>query len=108
MELINSFKRYLINTVPKIVVKDRVAAEAAETMTSRRNGDYYVAASLKIDTFLSYVSYSREIIQRAGITDITTAIDCYTNNFLIPQQYRDAVVQAQRDYIIANFEETNE
>ena len=43
MELINSFKRYLINTVPKIVVKDRVVAEAAETMTSRRNGDYYVA-----------------------------------------------------------------
>ena len=108
MELINSFKRYLINTVPKIVVKDRVAAEAAETMTSRRNGDYYVAASLKIDTFLSYVSYSREIIQRAGITDITTAIACSNNKFLIPQQYRDAVVQAQRDYITANFEETNE
>ena len=108
MELINSFKRYLINTVPKIVVKDRVAAEAAETMTSRRNGDYYVAASLKIDTFLSFVSYSREIIQRAGITDIATAIACSNNKFLIPQQYRDAVVQAQRDYITANFEETNE
>ena len=108
MELINSFKRYLINTVPKIVVKDRVAAEAAETMTSRRNGDYYVAASLKIDTFLSYVSYSREVIQRAGITDISTAIACSNNKFLIPQQYREAVLQAQRDYIIANFEETNE
>ena len=58
MELINSFKRYLVRTVPKLVIKDRVKAEAAETMDSRKAGDQYVTAMLKIDSFLSYHSYS--------------------------------------------------
>lgn len=108
MELINSFKRYLVRTVPKLVIKDRVKAEAAETMDSRKAGDQYVTAMLKIDSFLSYHSFSMKVIQRAGITDVSFAYSCSKNKSLIPMEYRDAVVESQRQEIIDSFEETND
>lgn len=108
MELINSFRRYLLETVPMLVVKDRLAAEAAETMDTRRAGDYYVAATLKNDSFLSYNEFSVEVIQQAGISDIQTAYAYSGNKYLIPEEFRDKIVSVQRQRIIDSFEEKNE
>ena len=71
MELINSFKKYLIATVPKIVFKSVTEAEKNETMATRLAGDLYIDARLETDTFMSYLSgsFSESILNQVGIHD---------------------------------------
>lgn len=108
MELINSFKRYLIGTVKRIVIKNVPLATANETMESRRAGDLYVSAMLKNDRFESYESYSESVIRKAGINDNTLIRKCLVDKRNIPHEYRDRVVIAQREKVIAEYEEQND
>ena len=54
MELVNSFRRYLLDVIPKTVVKNSILADEKETIDSRREGDLFVSASLGVDLFQSY------------------------------------------------------
>lgn len=108
MELINSFKRFLIGTVRRIVIKNTPLASANETMESRKAGDLYVSAMLKNDRFESYSTYSEDVIRAAGINDVSLIQKCLHDKYNIPHDYRDRVVAAQREKVIANYVETND
>lgn len=109
MELINSFKKYLIATVPKIVFKSVTEAEKNETMASRLAGDQYIDARLETDTFMSYLpgSFSESILNQVGIHDKKQIESIQSDKFLIPDALRDKVVELKRKEIIANYEEKN-
>ena len=77
-------------------------------MESRRAGDLYVSAMLKNDRFESYESYSESVIRKAGINDNTLIKKCLVDKRNIPHEYRDRVVIAQREKVIAEYEEQND
>ena len=109
MELINSFKKYLIAIVPNIVFKSVTEAEKYETMGTRFAGDQYVDARLGTDTFMSYLSgsFSESILNQVGIHDKSLIDDIHSDKFLIPEPLRDKVVELKRKEIIATYEEKN-
>lgn len=108
MEIINSFKKYLLTTVPKLVIKDNILAEQHETMESRKAGDLFVTASLKIDTFQSHSGFSARVLRLAGITDINDIKMMSKNKELIPHELRNKVIEANRAEIIRTYEEGND
>lgn len=109
MELINSFKKYLIAIVPKIVYKSVTEAEKNETMATRLAGDQYVDACLGMDTFMTYLSgsFSESILNQVGIHDKKQIERINSDKFLIPDNLRDKVVELKRKEVIANYEEGN-
>lgn len=109
MELINSFKKYLIATVPKIVFKSVTEAEKNETMATRLAGDLYIDARLETDTFMSYLSgsFSESILNQVGIHDKEEIERINSDKFLIPENLREKVVELKRKEIISTYEEKN-
>lgn len=109
MELVNSFKKYLISIVPNIIFKSVTEAEKYETLQSRLNGDQYVDARLETDSFLSYTSasISRTILNQVGIYDSNMIKSIQEDKFLIPERLRSKVVELKRAEIINNFIEQN-
>lgn len=108
MEMINSFKRYLVATVPYMVIKDNVEARYYETLESQRDADLYISASLGADSFYSYYSYPADVLRRGGLIDESLIQQCVINKDLIPDQYRTSIIQQMRRYIISNYVEKNE
>ena len=109
MELINSFKKYLIATVPNMVYKSTTEAEKYETVSTRLAGDQYIDARLETDTFESYKSgsFSDSILNQVGIHDAKQIQDIGVDKYLIPKDLRDKVLELKRKEIIANYEEKN-
>lgn len=109
MELINSFKKYLIAIVPNIVYKSVTEAEKCETMETRIAGDHYVDARLGTNIFESYSSdsFSEFILNQVGIYDKNQIKEIRSDKYLIPEPLRDRVVELKRKEIINNYEEKN-
>ena len=108
MELVNSFRRYLLDVIPKTVVKNSILADEKETIDSRREGDLFVSASLGVDLFQSYTEYSVEEINKAGISDVSQAYTCHLDKYQIPIDKRDAVLAARRKNVVDKYEEKND
>lgn len=106
MEMINSFKKYILEVVPKMVVKYEGKALADETVESRRNGDRYILAKRGLDTWLSYPSISREVLKDFGYTD-EQVMYYFANKNLIPEQDRPALLKLQRKFTVDNYVEMN-
>lgn len=70
MELTNILKRFIMNGVPRMVIKMGKQAREHETLDIMKKADIYVAASLKVDTFNAY-RYSID-------TDALVAIGIYS------------------------------
>lgn len=109
MELVNSFKKYLMSVVPDIVYKSVKQAEVNETKDSRFNGDSYVDAVLKTDSFYTYPSgsISVNILNQIGIYDSSLINAINNDKFLIPKRLWDTVVELHRKEVISNYEEQN-
>lgn len=106
--MLNSFKKYLLTTVPKLVIKNNYLAELNETQESRFAGDQYVIAKLKIDTFQSHSSFSKKVLLLSGLTDLSEIDKMEHDKELIPLKWREAVLEAQRTVVISEYEELND
>lgn len=108
LELLNSFKRYLLNTVPKIVTKDKEEADMYETVESRRLGDIYCSASLEMDSLITYSQIHEISLKRAGISDKNQIREYLKDKSTIPKKYHDIIIRSERSIFLSEFEETNE
>lgn len=109
MELVNSFKKYLIATVPNIVFKSTTEAEKYETMEIRSNGDRYVDACHGTDVFESYASesFTETNLNRIGIYDKEMIKEIQSDKYLIPEVLRSKLIGIKRKEIINNYIEKN-
>ena len=110
MELINSFKKYLVAIIPNIVYKSVKQAEEYETRESRFNGDLYIEAMLKSDSLMTYQSSSipTSVLNKVGIYDNQQIRAIQEDKFLIPKNLQNRVVELMREYVINNYEEKND
>lgn len=108
MELINSFKKYLINATGKMVVKDGQTASQEETYLSRRNGEIYTSCCLELDTFWSHDQYSPYALYYGGVTNSAKeAMEWFEDKHLIPEEKQKLALQAQRWWIKETYIEAN-
>lgn len=90
-----------------LTVKLSYIANKYETVESKRLGDMYCAAKLKIDDFGTYMTYSEYALEKAGFPQSEWE-DLQNNRSLIPIDKRNIVLQYEREYIIMNYVEKNE
>lgn len=103
---LDSLKNILKESIPDIVIKYSVKAKEFETVETKREGDQYVCAKMKIDTFGNYLKFPREVLQSAGFTD--NEINQFLNHPEdIPYNRRDSVLNEMRKYIVNNYVEKN-
>lgn len=90
------------------VVKFTKTAKEYETLESIENADRYIAAVQKTDRFDLYTEFDLEAIINARITTNTDEQIKYASDpSSIPYQFRDTVLNAQRQFIIDNYVEIN-
>ena len=97
-----------MNSIPKMVVKDKSEADQYETVESRRLGDIYCSASLEMDSLITYEELHQESFDRVGITDKFLIKKYMKNPSDIPQKYIKSIVEHERNIFLSSFEETND
>lgn len=109
MELVNSFKKYLVTIVPDLVYKSVSEAELNETNESRLNGDQYVEAELGTLEFISIRdgTIPVSILNQIGIHDPEVIKIVNEDKYALPEKIRNRVVDLYRKYIISNYVEQN-
>lgn len=107
MELFSRFKKYLINTVPTIVVKFRKQSLVGETLEKTRSADRYICAMLEQDSYHTYPKFTKTALMAAGFIE-DDAIKMSVDKTLIPIPKHEDVVKAQRKEIIKNYIEKND
>ena len=97
----------LLKLASGIIVKRDDLANKYETLETATAYDYYISATNMTDTFDTYMSFSEQILADVGLTQeqIQAALK---SKSVIPQEYRQAIVNLQREYVLANFQEKNE
>ena len=101
----DALKLILDNTTIKYSGK----ANDHETLESRQNGDGYIAALNKQDTFFSYNDYTESELVIAGITDYKIRRKALTGDIRsIPDKYRDKLLELRRARCNDRFEEKND
>ena len=106
----NPFVDELIYYVKKLakgcIIKMEEPATANETLESMKASDLYMTCYEGRATFAHFDSYPREIIRAARVPEqILDA--CAKNKYMIPENYRDKVVELMEEYYIENYEEKN-
>ena len=108
IELLNSFKRYLMNTLPKVVIKDKSEADLYETIETRRLGDLYCSASLRMDSLVTYETIHESTLREVGITDKEEILSYMKDKYSIPKKYVNEIIEREREIFLSEFEETND
>ena len=112
MELTNILKRFLMNGVPKMVVKMSSRAKKYETLDIMKEADIYIAASLKMDTFNAYrYTFDANTLISVGIFDRRERQRILMKPSLIEQEYRHlipAILEHEREKTIKNYVEKND
>lgn len=106
MEMVNSFKKIIVENIPKIVIKYNNRAREFETVESRRNADIYISARLTQDSFITYRKFSYESLSKAGIPEIDIPAMMIDKN-KIPKDKRDLVIKHEREKTISEYNELN-
>lgn len=116
MDIISGIRHFLVSNVPKMVVKYSRDAKKNETLESRKAADIYMSARNGTDSWITYPSFNREIIQNAAALIPTTFTEVEISDFLRDKNlinvnyfaHRDKFVKAAREWTIRNYEEKNE
>lgn len=107
--LLNTLLKNIKVLVNGAVIKMGKTAKEYETLEATINADGYIAAVQKTDRFDLYESFDLEAIINANITpDIELQIQYANDPSTIPSQFKDAVLNAQRQFIIDNYIEIND
>lgn len=91
-----------------VIIKFSVEANSLETVDSKREGDVFITAKMERDTFTSYRRYDRDILIKAGITDVELLEECYYDKYKIPSNKRDTILKYMRERVINEYEELND
>ena len=99
-----------------MVVKYSRDAKKNETLESRKAADIYMSARNGTDSWITYPSFNREIIQNAAALIPTTFTETEIRDFLRDKNlinvnyyaHRDKFVKAAREWTLNNYEEKNE
>ena len=105
--ILSRFYRFLADTVPKCVVKMSSVAKMYETVESKKDGDKYVSIRMGTDSFITYHSFSKEVLEKAGFTVDEIAVYS-ADKSLIPKDRRKTVVKLAGEEFLANYVEKNE
>lgn len=96
-----------MNSIPSMVIKTKSEADKYETVESRRLGDMYCSASLRMDSLTTYDTLHDISLKKVGITDLESIQYYMDNPGEIPQKYMDEIVASERDIFLSKFEEKN-
>ena len=108
----NPMSEYLLKIqtiITNTEFKDKAEAELYETLETREEGNAYVRAVTKTDIFESYTYDPKEVyrmLESYGYKD--KQIFYYINNpQMIPQKYKEMLMNEKRDILIASYKEKN-
>lgn len=107
MDVLKKFREFLNKSVPDIVIKYTSEGKKYDTVEVKRASDIYIAARLENDSFLTYPSFSRSVLQAAGLTEEEIERAGINKNN-IPIEKRDKVVEFARKEVIETYEEQND
>ena len=111
MELTNILKRFLMNGVPKIVIKMGKEARKYETLDVMKKADIYVAASLKVDTFNAYrYSIDTNALVAIGIYSKKERQRILGDTSILERNYKHllpSLMEYMRNRVISNYVEEN-
>lgn len=102
-----SLYKHLNTLVTQVEIKYNYLAESMETMESKQLADEYLDALQGIDTFDSYISWSRAELNAAGLYDVNLVEKCLVTPSFVPEQYRSILLKNRRSYIKQNYKEQN-
>lgn len=91
----------------KCVIKYKSLADKYEDLQMKKDADAYIRAYRKNDTFKTYYRYNIDIIADVMMIDSTKAEYYHYNRDEIPSNFRQAILERQRKYIIDNYVEKN-
>lgn len=111
MEIVNILKRFLMNGVPKMVVKLNSKAKLEETLEIQKEADIYVAACLKMETFNAYrYRLDSTSLVNIGIYDRNERQRILKNPGILEREYRHLIpklIENERAKVLANYVEKN-
>ena len=112
MEITNILKRFLMNGVPKMVVKMNSRAKENETLEITKKADIYIAASLKTETFNAYrYSINTESLVKIGIYDRQERQRILNNPSILERDYAELLpklIENERAKTISEYIELND
>lgn len=106
MEMLQSFKRCMMSTVPLMVIKYNKLAAVDETLESKLAADMYISASLEQDSFLTYKKFSVSSLQKAGFS-LADAQLMSIDKYRIPMDRRELVMKYEREKVLSEYNEQN-
>ena len=109
--ILSRFYKFLVESIPYIVVKMPAQAKQYETVESKRAGDIYVAAMMGTDSIYSYQDFDEELMYEAGFNALE--IKTYKRggsdaSTLDNDSRRKTLLDLSRKKYIAEYEETND
>ena len=98
-----------LTILDETVIKYKTKADNFETLDIKREADRFVIASRSEDTFYTYYHYDKEVLAKVFNLPVehATIIGYNSDRTLIPENRRNEVLLAQRQYIIDNYVERN-
>lgn len=117
--LLNTLLRNIRSIVDSSVIKINSVAKSYETLDSIREGDRYVLAVQKADTFFSYSEYEFDAVyeeyknidpyRSMSAEELeATCSELAANPSQIPIEYRDRILNRQREIIVNEYIEGNQ
>ena len=94
--------------VDNVIIKLTNKADEYETVTTKREADRFVTASLEQDQFNSYTQYPVDVLVNAGITDINLIMEYTEDRHKIPREKRKEVLRCMRQQVINDYTEEND
>lgn len=88
------------------VLKMQSIADQNETLESKKNADLYIACMDNTAVFELFDEFSKDVLMKAGLTG-TAMLAALVNPSKVPLEFRDAVLEAKKAEVIANYEELN-
>lgn len=107
MQIVESFKKYLIDYVPRMVTKSDNLAHTFYNLDDERKADMYVAASLEKDSIYTYSNYS-DVLSSAVLGFTLDEISKYKDDITsLPKSKQQILVRLKRASIISSYIEKN-
>lgn len=103
----NIYKEFVI-ILNNMTIKYNYEAEKYETMATKQSADGFIDAYYKRDNFLTYRDYNVEEYNSVGIYDTKLIAKASEEIRVIPEKYRDALLELRRAREIRVFEEQND
>lgn len=109
--ILSRFYKFLIESVPYMVVKMPAQAKLYETVESKRAGDIYISAMMGTDSIYSYQEFDESLMYEAGYNALE--IKAYKGSGSDPlslgnDSRRKTLLELTRKKYIEEYEETND